>query len=182
MCPHWVLQNVSKSWLPFKLVVFLVGEYTLTCIPGPVHLHMSRRTCMSKMWSCVAPDSGNVDVCQVMIAHTIIGKIQASSLTTLVCYESRSNWNCTEILVFLTMKLELLPPLLSHPSFLTSKHFFSFLSKTHGFHLVFLSEKPKIEICPSLFSGIKCSITAIVVIEQNILFPEKRPKPKSRPA
>jgi hypothetical protein len=36
-------------------------------------------------------------------------------------------------------------PLLSHPSFLTSKHFFSFLSKTHGFHLVLLSEKPEIE-------------------------------------
>ncbi len=46
MRPHWDLQNVSKSWLLFQFVVFLCGVHTLTCIPGPVHLWMSRRVCI----------------------------------------------------------------------------------------------------------------------------------------
>jgi hypothetical protein len=41
--PHWGLQNVSKSWLPFEFVVFLYGAHTRPCIPGDVYLRMSRR-------------------------------------------------------------------------------------------------------------------------------------------
>ncbi len=67
-----------------------------------------------------------VDVCQVMVAHTIICKIQASRLSTLVRNESRCSCSCTEILALLTMKLELLSPLLSDSPFLSSKVFLFF--------------------------------------------------------
>ncbi len=53
-----------------------------------------------------------VDVSQVMIVHTIICKIQASRLTTLVRNESRCSCNSSEILTFLTMNLGLLSPLI----------------------------------------------------------------------
>ncbi len=58
MCPHWGLQNVSNCWLSFEFVVFLCGTYTLTCIPGTVHLRMSRRTSIWKMkfQSYLTPD------------------------------------------------------------------------------------------------------------------------------
>jgi hypothetical protein len=111
--------------VPHTLSHVSLELYTCTCLVGHVCQRcgpVSRKTVGTM-----------VDVCQVLIDHTIIGKIQSSSLTTLVCYESRCSCSCTEILAFLTMKLELLPLLLSHPAFLTSKHFFSFLSKTHGF-------------------------------------------------
>jgi hypothetical protein len=60
--------NVSSLGSPERLkklvtvqtrCVFFDGACTLICIPGPVYLHMSRRTCMSKMRSCVSQDSGN---------------------------------------------------------------------------------------------------------------------------
>jgi hypothetical protein len=66
-------------------------------------------------------------VCQVMVDHTIICKIQVSRLTTFVCNESRCSCNCTEILVFLTTKLELPSPLLSDSPFSPLNSFFVFL-------------------------------------------------------
>jgi hypothetical protein len=69
-----------------------------------------------------------VDVCQVMIVHTIICKIQTSRLTTLVRNESRYSCSCTENLTLLTTKLELPSPLLSDSPFLSSEQFFCFSS------------------------------------------------------
>ncbi len=69
-----------------------------------------------------------VEVCQVMISHTIICRIQSSRLTTLVRNESRCSCSCTEILAFLTMKMELPSPLLSDSPFLSSEQFFCFSS------------------------------------------------------
>jgi hypothetical protein len=68
-----------------------------------------------------------VDVFQVMIDHTIICKVQTSRLTTLVWNESRCTCRYTEILTFLTMKVELLSPLLSDSPFLSSKSLFFLL-------------------------------------------------------
>ena len=67
-----------------------------------------------------------VDVSQVMIDNTIIFKIHDSRLTTLVCNEFNYIYNCTEFLVFLTMNLEHLSPLLSDSPFLWTKSFFVF--------------------------------------------------------
>jgi hypothetical protein len=82
---------------------------------------------MSKMWSCVVKDSWKmVDVSQVMIDHTIICKIHTSRLTTHVRNELSRRCSCTEILTFLSTKLELLSPLLSDSPFLLSESFFVF--------------------------------------------------------
>jgi hypothetical protein len=88
---------------------------------------MSSWTCMSKMWSCVVKDSWKmVDVSQVMISNTITCKIHTSRLTTHVWNELSCSCNCTEILDLMSMKLELLSPLLSDSPFLSSKSFFVF--------------------------------------------------------
>ena len=141
---------------------------TFTCLVG----HVCQR-CGPVSWKTVG---SMVDVCQVMIAHTIIGKIQVSRLTTLVCNESRSSCSCTEILAFLTMKLESPCPLLSHSPFLSSKHFFSFLP----FSIV---RKQNLDPCFNMIFAHprdhQFSITAIAVIENFIV--KILPKPKSRP-
>ncbi len=64
-----------------------------------------------------------VDVSQIMIAHTITCQIHASRLTTPLRNELRCSSTCTEFLDLLTMKLELLSPLLSDSPFLSSKVF-----------------------------------------------------------
>jgi hypothetical protein len=64
-----------------------------------------------------------VDVSQVMIDHVIICEIHVSELTALVRNELSCSCSCTEILALLTMKLELLSPLLSDSPFLSSKVF-----------------------------------------------------------
>jgi hypothetical protein len=64
-----------------------------------------------------------VDVSQVMIAHTITCQIHVSRHTTHLCNELNCSCSCTEILTLLTMKLELLSPLLSDFPFLWSKVF-----------------------------------------------------------
>ncbi len=64
-----------------------------------------------------------VDVSQVMIAHTITCQIHSSRHTTPLCNELSCTCSCTEILTLLTMKLELLSPLLSDSPFLSSKVF-----------------------------------------------------------
>ena len=118
------------SWSSTMYPTSHVSSYdvsNLTCILVVLHLQMSSRTCMSKIRSCVPRDSGNhVDVSQVMIDHTIIFEIHTSRLTTLVCNEVRCNCSCTEILVFLTMNLELLSPPLSDSPFLSSNSFLCF--------------------------------------------------------
>jgi hypothetical protein len=92
-----------------------------------MHLQMSRWTCMSKIRFCAVKDSWKmVDVSQLMIDHTIICKIHTSRLTTHVWNELSWRCICTEILSFLSMKLELLSPLLSDSPFLSSKSFFVF--------------------------------------------------------
>ena len=92
-----------------------------------LNLQMSSRTCMWKIRFCDAEDSGTmVDVSQVMFAHTIICQIHVSRLTTHLRNELSCTWSCTEILVLLTMKLELLSPLLSDSPFLSSKVFLFF--------------------------------------------------------
>jgi hypothetical protein len=63
-----------------------------------------------------------VDVSQVMIDNTIPCQIHTSRLTTPLSNEL----SCTEILTLLTMKLELLSPLLSDSPFLSSKVFLFF--------------------------------------------------------
>ncbi len=67
-----------------------------------------------------------VDVSQVMIAHTITCQIHVSRHTTHLRTELSCNCSCTEILALLTMKLELLSPLLSDSPFLSSKVFLFF--------------------------------------------------------
>ena len=67
-----------------------------------------------------------VHVSQVMIAHTITCQIHASRHTTPLSNELRCSCSCTEILVLLTMKMELLSPLLSDSPFLSSKVFLFF--------------------------------------------------------
>jgi hypothetical protein len=67
-----------------------------------------------------------VDSSQVMIDHTIICKVHTSRLTTLVRNEVRCSCNCTKILTFLSMKLELLSPLLFVSPCLSSQKIFSF--------------------------------------------------------
>ena len=117
-----------------------------------------------------------VDVFQVMIVNTIICKIQDSRLTTLVCNESRCSCRCTEILAFLTMKLELPSPLLSDSPFLSSKSFLFFLdfrlfgtqNRDPGFDMTF--PRP---------GNHKFSITTIAVIENFIVKIGR--KPNSRP-
>ena len=121
------IQTSRQPWLTFEFATFLWCTWNLTCILGTLHLQVSSRTCMSNMWSCVAKDSWKmVDVSQVMITHTIICKIHASRLTTHVRNELNCSCNCTEILAFLTMKLELLSPLLSDSPLLSAKSFFVF--------------------------------------------------------
>ena len=120
-------QSVSPVIVSFEFTVFLYCVSNLTCILGSLDLQMSSRTCMSKMRSCVVKDSWKmVDVSQVMIDHTIICKIHTSRLSTYVWNELSWRWRCTEILSFLSMKLELLSPLLSDSPFLSSKSFFMF--------------------------------------------------------
>jgi hypothetical protein len=127
MRSHCVLQKVRQTWLPFEFDVFLSCSGNLTCILRVLHLQMSSWTCMSKIRSCVMKDSWKmVDVSQVMITHTIICKIHTSRLTTHVWNELNCSCSSTEILVFLTVKLELLSPLLSDSSFLSVKSFFVF--------------------------------------------------------
>ena len=65
-----------------------------------------------------------VDVSQVMIDHTITCQIHVSRHTTPLRNELSCSCRCTEILALLTMKLELLSPLLSDSPFLSSKVFF----------------------------------------------------------
>jgi hypothetical protein len=99
--------------------------------------HVSSELCtfrclVGHVWQRCGPVSRNtvgtmVDVCQVMVAHTIICKIQASRLSTLVRNESRCSCSCTEILAFLTTKLELPSPLLSDSPFSPPNSFFVFL-------------------------------------------------------
>jgi hypothetical protein len=99
----------------------------LTCILRVLHLQMSSWTCMSKMWSCVAKDSWKVvDVSQVMISNTITCKFHTSRLTNHVRNELNCRCSCTEILALMSMKLELLSPLLSDSPFLSTKRFFVF--------------------------------------------------------
>ena len=127
MCSHCVLQKVRQTWLPFEFAEFLCCARILTCILRVLHLRMSSWTCMPKMRSCVAKDSWKmVNVSQVMITHTIICKIHSSRLTTHVRNELSCSCSCTEILAFLTVKLELLSPLLSDSPFLSTKSFFFF--------------------------------------------------------
>ena len=127
MRSHCVLQKARQTWLPFEFGTFLSCTSNHTCILGALHLQMSSRTCMSKMRSCVAKDSWKmVDLSQVMITHTIICKIHASGLSTYVRNELNCSCSCTEILVFLTVQLELLSPLLSDSSLLSTKSFFVF--------------------------------------------------------
>jgi hypothetical protein len=64
-----------------------------------------------------------VHVSQVMIAHTITCQIHTSRHTTPLSNELICSCSCTEILALLTMKLELLSPLLSDSPFLSSKVF-----------------------------------------------------------
>ena len=127
MRSHCVLHKARQTWLPFEFAVFLYCAHNLTCILRVLHLQMSSWTCMSKMWSCVAKDSWKmVDVSKVMISNTITCKIHTSRLTTYVRNELNCSCSCTEILTFLSMKLELLSPLLSDSPFLSSKSFFVF--------------------------------------------------------
>ncbi len=74
------------------------------------------------LW-CVRKCGTMVDVSQVMIAHTITCQIHDSRHTTPLCNELIYSCSCTEILALLTMKLELLSPLLSDSPFLSSKVF-----------------------------------------------------------
>ena len=127
MRSHCVVQKARQTWLPFEFAVFLCCARNLTCILRVLHLQMSSWTCMSKMRSCVAKDSWKVvDVSQVMISNTITCKIHTSRLTTHVWNELSCNCSCTEILALMSMKLELLSPLLSDSPFLSTKRFFVF--------------------------------------------------------
>jgi hypothetical protein len=127
MRSHCVLEKDRQTWLPFEFAAFLCCARNLTCILRVLHLQMSSWTCMSKMRSCVAKDSWKmVDVSQVMISSTITCKIHFSRLTTHVRNELSCSCSCTEILAFMSMKLELLSPLLSDSPFLSSKSFFVF--------------------------------------------------------
>ena len=69
-----------------------------------------------------------VDVSQVMIDHPIICKIHGSRLATHVCNEVSCSCSCTKILAFLSMKLEILCPLLFVSPFSRPKRFFLFSS------------------------------------------------------
>jgi hypothetical protein len=127
MCSHCVVQKGRQTWLSLEFTVFLWCVRNLTCILRVLHLQMSSWTCMSKMWSCVAKDSWKmVDVSQVLISNTITCKIHTSRLTTHVRNELSWSCSCTEILVLMSMKLELLSPLLSDSPFLSTKSFFVF--------------------------------------------------------
>jgi hypothetical protein len=77
------------------------------------------------LW-CVRQCGTMVDVSQVMITHTITCQIHVSRHTTPLSNELSCNCNCTDILDLLTMKLELLSPLLSDSPFLSSKVFLFF--------------------------------------------------------
>ena len=114
MRSHCVVQKARQTWLPVEFAAFLCCIRNLTCILRVLHLQMSSWTCMSKMWSCVAKDSWKmVDVSQVLISNTIPCKIHTSRLTTHVRNELNCSCRYTEILPFLSTKLELLSPLLS---------------------------------------------------------------------
>ena len=127
MHSHCVQEKTRQTWLPFEFIAFLCGVFNLTFILVGLHLQMSSQTCMWKMRSCGAQDSGTmVDVSQVMIAHTITCQIHASRHTTPLRNELSCSCSCTEILALLTMKLELLSPLLSDSPFLSSKVFLFF--------------------------------------------------------
>jgi hypothetical protein len=101
LCAAQATSHVSSELCTFRC---LLGHVCQRCAP------VSRNTVGTM-----------VDVCQVMVAHTIICKIQTSRLTTLVRNESRCSCSYTEILVFLTMKMELPSPLLSDSPFLSSE-------------------------------------------------------------
>jgi hypothetical protein len=123
MSSHCVLQKSRRTWLPFEFGEFLWRTPNLTCILRVLHLQTSTWTSMSKIRSCVVEDSLKmVDVSQVMISNTITCKIHTSRLTTHV--RNELNCICPEILDFLSMKVELLSPLLSESPFLSSKSFF----------------------------------------------------------
>jgi hypothetical protein len=116
---------VPKVLVPFRFLDGVVNN--LTCILRVSAPQMSSWTCMSKMWSCVVKDSWKmVDVSQVMISNTITCKIHTSRLTTHVWNELNYYCSCTEILALMSMKLELLSPLLSDSPFLSSKSFSDF--------------------------------------------------------
>ncbi len=127
MCSHCVVEKTRKTWLTFEFTVFLCCVRNLTCILRVLHLQMSSWTSMSQIRSCVAKDSWKmVDVSQVMISNTITCKIHTSRLPTHERNELSCSCNCTEILDLMSMKLELLSPLLSDSPFLSSKSFFVF--------------------------------------------------------
>jgi hypothetical protein len=93
MYSHCVLEKTRETWLPFEFIVFLCGVFNLTFIL--VGLHLQVITC----------------------------QIHASRHTTPLSNELSCSCSCTEILALLTMKMELLSPLLSDSPFLSSKVF-----------------------------------------------------------
>jgi hypothetical protein len=70
--------------------------------------------CVKDVVLCLGRQCGTmVDFSQVMIDHTITCQIHTSRHTTPFPNELNFTCICTEILTLLTMKLELLSPLLS---------------------------------------------------------------------
>jgi hypothetical protein len=117
MRSHCVLEKTRQTWLPFEFVVFMCGTFNLTFILVGLHLQMySQKDAV--LWH--ARQCGTmVDVSQVMIVHTITCQIHTSRHTTPFRNELSCRCRCTEILVLLTMKMELLSPLLSDSPFLS---------------------------------------------------------------
>jgi hypothetical protein len=115
-----IVRGLCDVWRKIKSARFITDEQnTLPLCPGedPVNLVTVRIRFLPGTM---------VDVSQVMIPNTIICQIHVSRLTTPLCNELRCSCRSTEILVFLTMKLELLSPLLSDSPFLSSKDFLFF--------------------------------------------------------
>ena len=164
LCAAQATSHVSSELCTFRC---LLGHVCQRC--GPV----SRNTVGTM-----------VDVCQVMIAHTIICKIQASRLTTLVRNESSCSCSCTEILAFLTMKLELPSPLLSDSPFLSSEQFFCFSSFSNVPGIWNAKSRPTFwrelssSVWPQNFTNGNCRYWNFYSRKVR----KKRPKPKSRPA
>ncbi len=121
MHSHCVLEKTRQTWLQFEFIAFLCDIFNLTFILVQSDMYVKDPIL------CRARQCGTmVDVSQVMIAHTITCQIHASRHTTPLCNELRYSCSCTEILVLLTMKMELLSPLLSDSPFLSSKVFLFF--------------------------------------------------------
>ena len=103
--------------------------------------------------------------CEVMMDHSIICKIHGSRLTTLVCNEVSSRSSCTKILVFLSMKMELLCPLLFVSSCLSSKRFFFPHFRTdhgrgYGTVKIFCNFQ---DMCPPPTPSTKCNVKTHVL-------------------